>query len=506
MGSETICGISNVTKTFIGVVALRNINLEIAKGEIHGIIGENGAGKSTLMNVLSGVFHPDSGTLEFDGSPVRLKDTRHAQSIGIAMIHQELSLSRHMSVAENIFQGRMLKNKFGFIDQKRMVKESKAYLSSLKVEDIDPKTLVRNLSVSQMQLVEIAKAVSLNARLLIMDEPTSSLTTGEISVLLSIMKSLRANNVSIIFITHKLEEILEVADRITVLRDGAFIDTLKTRDTSIDQLVSLMVGREFERKAHRNFIQDYEGRNVALEVEGLNIGNRVRNASFKLYEGEVLGLTGLVGAGRTELLQGILGMDPISSGTVRVFGKEARIRHPADAIKLGIGMVPENRKEQGMFLKLSVMDNMVMVHLRALSNMLELINKKKTQKISEKYLNDLAIKTPSLAQISQNLSGGNQQKTVIARWLMHSPKILFLDEPTHGIDIGAKAEIYRIIDEMSKRGVAVILLSSELPEVLNLCDRIMVMHHGEIKGILSHKDADQVRIMNLTLEEKQRTA
>ncbi len=506
MGSETICGISNVTKTFIGVVALRNINLEIAKGEIHGIIGENGAGKSTLMNVLSGVFHPDSGTLEFDGSPVRLKDTRHAQSIGIAMIHQELSLSRHMSVAENIFQGRMLKNKFGFIDQKRMVKESKAYLSSLKVEDIDPKTLVRNLSVSQMQLVEIAKAVSLNARLLIMDEPTSSLTTGEISVLLSIMKSLRANNVSIIFITHKLEEILEVADRITVLRDGAFIDTLKTRDTSIDQLVSLMVGREFERKAHRNFIQDYEGRNVALEVEGLNIGNRVRNASFKLYEGEVLGLTGLVGAGRTELLQGILGMDQISSGTVRVFGKEARIRHPADAIKLGIGMVPENRKEQGMFLKLSVMDNMVMVHLRALSNMLELINKKKTQKISEKYLNDLAIKTPSLAQISQNLSGGNQQKTVIARWLMHSPKILFLDEPTHGIDIGAKAEIYRIIDEMSKRGVAVILLSSELPEVLNLCDRIMVMHHGEIKGILSHKDADQVRIMNLTLEEKQRTA
>jgi ABC-type sugar transport system ATPase subunit len=243
-----------------------------------------------------------------------------------------------------------------------------------------------------------------------------------------------------------------------------------------------------------------------LEVEGINVGNRVKNASFKLYEGEVLGLTGLVGAGRTELLQGILGMDAISSGKIRVNGKEVRIKHPADAIKLGIGMVPENRKEEGMFLRLSVLDNMIMVHLRALSNRLEIINRKKTIKIADDYVRDLSIKTPSLFQISQNLSGGNQQKTVIARWLMHEPKILFLDEPTHGIDVGAKAEIYRLIDEMSKQGVAVILLSSELPEVLNLCDRIMVMHHGEIKGILSHKDADQVKIMNMTLEDKLKTA
>jgi len=506
MGGETICRISKVTKTFSGVVALKDVTFDLMKGEIHGIIGENGAGKSTLMNILSGVFHPDMGTIEFDGVPVRFKDTRHAQGVGIAMIHQELSLSLSMTVAENIFQGRMLKNAFGLIDRKRMVRECREHLKSLEVEDIDPRTLVKNLSVSQMQLVEIAKAVSLNAKLLIMDEPTSSLTTGEITVLLAIVKSLRAKDVSVVFITHKLEEILDVADRITVLRDGNFIDTLDRKDTTIDQLVSLMVGRDFERKAHRQFISDYSGRKVALEVEGICVGNRVKNASFKLYEGEVLGLTGLVGAGRTELLQGILGMLPISSGTVRVKGEEVRIRHPADAIKLGIGMVPENRKEQGMFLKLSVLDNMIMVHLRALSSRLQIINKKKVFKIAGEYVDALSIKTPSLSQISQNLSGGNQQKTVIARWLMHGPKILFLDEPTHGIDVGAKAEIYRIIDEMSKNGVSVVLLSSELPEVLNLCDRIMVMHHGEIKGILSHMDADQVKIMSLTLEEKAKTA
>jgi ABC-type sugar transport system ATPase subunit len=506
MGNQTICRISSITKTFSGVVALKDVTLDLAKGEIHGIIGENGAGKSTLMNILSGVFHPDSGTIELDGVPVRFKDTRHAQHLGIAMIHQELSLSLSMTVAENIFQGRMLKNALGFIDRKRMVTECRGHLHSLEVDNIDPKSLVKYLSVSQMQLVEIAKAVSLNAKLLIMDEPTSSLTTSEISVLLSVVTSLRAKGVTIVFITHKLEEILEVADRITVLRDGAYIDTLDRKGTTIDQLVSLMVGRDFERKAHRQFIADYADRPVALEVEGICVGTRVKNASFKLYEGEVLGLTGLVGAGRTELLQGILGMTPISSGTIKVKGKEARIRHPADAIKLGIGMVPENRKEEGMFLRLSVMDNMTMVHLRALANWLQIINRKKVLKVANEYVKNLAIKTPSLSQISQNLSGGNQQKTVIARWLMHGPKILFLDEPTHGIDIGAKAEIYRIIDEMSKQGVSVILLSSELPEVLNLCDRIMVMHHGEIKGILSHKDADQVKIMNLTLEEKARTA
>jgi ABC-type sugar transport system ATPase subunit len=506
MASDIICRFENITKSFVGAVALKGVNFDVRKGEIHAIVGENGAGKSTLMNILSGVYHPDEGQIHFDGAPVRLRDPRHAQHIGIAMIHQELSLCRSMSVAENVYQGRMLKNALGFIDRKRMAVECRKYLSALGVEYIDPYTLVKHLSVSQMQLVEIAKAVSLKARLLMMDEPTSSLTTTEIAVLLKIMRSLKNEGVSILFITHKLEEVLEVADRITVLRDGHYIDTQDTKDTNIDRLVSLMVGRDFERKANRQFYHDYTGREVVLEVENLCVENRVKDASFKLYKGEVLGLTGLVGAGRTELLQGIFGMNRVTSGTVKVRGRAATIRHPADAIKLGIGMVPEGRKEQGMFLKLSVLDNMTMVHLRELANRLTLINKRKRENVANEYVGQLAIKTPSLAQISQNLSGGNQQKTIIARWLMHEPLILFLDEPTHGIDVGAKMEIYRLIDNLSQNGVSIILISSELPEVLNLCDRIMVMHHGEIRGTLSHDEADQVKIMRLTLEEKSRTA
>jgi len=491
---------------FPGVVALKNVSFDIKKGEIHAIVGENGAGKSTLMNILSGVYHPDEGHIEFEGNIVKFRDPRDAQGVGIAMIHQELSLSRSMSVAENIYQGRMLKNAFGFIDRKRMVAECKKYLKSLGVEGVDPRTLVKSLSVSQMQLVEIAKAVSLNARLLIMDEPTSSLTAGEISILLNIMKSLKKDGVSILFITHKLEEVLEIADRITVLRDGNFIETLQKEDATLEKIVSLMVGRAFEKKVHREFIKDYSDREVVLEVQKLSVANKVKDVSFKLYKGEVLGLTGLVGSGRTELLQGIFGMEKVNAGTVLLSGKPVAISHPSDAIKLGIGMVAENRKEQGMFLKLSVQDNMTIVHLKNLANALQFINKKKAREIANHYVKLLSIKTPSLKQIANNLSGGNQQKTILARWLMHEPKILFLDEPTHGIDVGAKAEIYHLIDDLSKMGVSIILLSSELPEVLTLCDRIMVMHHGMLKGILSHQEADQVKIMNFILEDKKEIA
>jgi len=339
-----------------------------------------------------------------------------------------------------------------------------------------------------------------------MDEPTSSLTTGEITLLLKIMKSLKNEGVSILFITHKLEEVLEIADRITVLRDGSYIDTLQKDDATLEKMVSLMVGRNFEKKAHREFIQDYSDREVILEVQNLSSSDRVKNVSFKLYKGEVLGLTGLVGSGRTELLQSIFGMEKMASGKVLINGKEVKINHPADAIKLGLGMIAEDRKEQGMLLKLSVQDNMTIVHLKELSSALQFINKKRSKEISNKYVNLLSIKTPSLKQISKNLSGGNQQKTIIARWLMNQPKILFMDEPTHGIDVGAKAEIYKLIDELSKMGVSVILLSSELPEVLALCDRIMVMHHGQLKGILHHQEADQVKIMSFILENKKEIA
>ena len=496
-----ICKITGVTKTFSGVVALNDVSLSVQRGEIHGIVGENGAGKSTLMNVLGGVFHPDRGVIEFDGAPIRFRDPRDAQRRGVAMIHQELSLSRAMTVADNIFQGRMLTGRLGFVDSRRMVAESRRHLQALGVQNIDPRTLVKELSASQMQLVEIVKAVSLDAKLLIMDEPTSSLTSPEIARLLEIMRGLRSNGVSILFITHKLEEILEVADRVTVLRDGRYVDTLIAREASAQKLVSLMVGRDFERKPHRQFITDTSGREVVLEVEKLCVGSRVRDASFQLYRGEVLGLTGLVGAGRSELLQAILGVEPATSGTIKVHGKRVAIRHPADAIRLGIGMVPENRKEQGMFLRLSVLDNMTMVHLRRLAGPLLFLKGRRAREAASKYVSELSIKTPSLGQVAQNLSGGNQQKTIIGRWLMHGPRILFLDEPTHGIDVGAKAEIYRIIDALSQQGVSIILLSSELPEVLNLCDRIMVMHRGEIRGVLAHDVADPVAIMSLTLEE-----
>ena len=506
MSEDTICRIVNVTKVFPGVIALNNVSFDIKKGEIHAIIGENGAGKSTLMNILSGVYYPDEGHIEFEGNVIKFRDPRHAQHTGIAMIHQELSLSRYMSVAENIYQGRMLTKSFGFIDRKKMISECRKYLTTLGVDNIDPRVLVKYLSVSQMQLIEIAKAVSLNAKLLIMDEPTSSLTTGEITLLLKIMKSLKNEGVSILFITHKLEEVLEIADRITVLRDGSYIDTLQKDDATLEKMVSLMVGRNFEKKAHREFIQDYSDREVILEVQNLSSSDRVKNVSFKLYKGEVLGLTGLVGSGRTELLQSIFGMEKMASGEVLINGKEVKINHPADAIKLGLGMIAEDRKEQGMLLKLSVQDNMTIVHLKELSSALQFINKKRSKEISNKYVNLLSIKTPSLKQISKNLSGGNQQKTIIARWLMNQPKILFMDEPTHGIDVGAKAEIYKLIDELSKMGVSVILLSSELPEVLALCDRIMVMHHGQLKGILHHQEADQVKIMSFILENKKEIA
>lgn len=502
MSENSICRIVNITKTFPGVIALNNVNFDIMKGEIHAIIGENGAGKSTLMNILSGVYYPEHGHIEFDGKIVKFRDTKSAQNVGIAMIHQELSLCEHMSVFENIYQGRMLKNAIGLLDRKRMISKCIKYLKMVGVDYIDPRNLVKNLSVSQKQLVEIVKAVSMNAKLLIMDEPTSSLTTGEISVLLGIMRMLKKEGVSILFITHKLEEVLEIADRITVLRDGNYIETMEKKDATLHKMVSLMVGRNFEQKAHRQFIKDYSDKEVVLEVKNLTIEDRVKDASFKLYKGEVLGLTGLVGAGRTELLQGIFGLNSITSGTIIVKGKPVKIKNPVDSIKLGMGMVPEDRKEQGMFLKLSVLYNMTMVHLKQLSKTI-FINKRKQRKIANEYVKKLNIKTPSLSQIAENLSGGNQQKTIIARWLMHKPQILFTDELTHGIDVGAKSEIYRIIDDLSKSGVSVILLSSELVEVLSLCDRIIVMHHGRIRGILPHDEADQVKIMNLTLENNE---
>lgn len=497
--SEFMCRIQNIVKQFPGVTALKDVGFDVKRGEIHAIIGENGAGKSTLMNVLSGVDPQTSGSIEFDGKPVHFTSPLQAQHAGIAMIHQELSLARYMTVAENIFQGRLLKNRFGFVDAKKMRTESLKALSQLGVDNIDPNALVKKLSISQMQLVEIAKALSLNARMLIMDEPTSALTVGEIQFLLNAMKRFRDNGMSILFISHKLEEVLEVSDRITVLRDGAFIKTLHAKETDLHEMISLMVGRDMGHGIQRNFDPDITKRKVVLEVKSLSVPGKVKDVSFQLHEGEVLGLTGLVGAGRSELLQAIFGVEELSTGEIFMDGKQIQFKNPTDAIGAGIALVPENRKEQGLFLKMSVCDNMTMVHAGSLARY-GFLNMRKTFGVTEKYRDILSVKTPSIQQIVSNLSGGNQQKTIIARWLMHNPKILLMDEPTHGIDVGAKFEIYTLIEQIAKSGVAVILLSSELPEVLSMSDRIMVMHHGELRGILNREEADQVEIMKLTLE------
>ncbi len=501
VANQIICRIRGVKKFFPGVVALKHVGFDIRKGEVHAVVGENGAGKSTLMNILSGVYPPDDGTVEFEGKVVRFSGPREAQESGIAMIHQELSLSPHMPASENVYIGRMPKNRFGFIDRKKMNDDCAMYLRNLGVSHINPKALVKSLSVSEMQLLEIAKAMSLDARMLIMDEPTSSLTAGEVEFLLAIVDSLRKKGVAILYISHKLEEIMRMADQITVLRDGEHVATKPKAEMDEKTMINLMVGRNFDQKAKREFMTDFEGKTPILEVRDLSdMSGKVKNVSFSLHQGEVLGLTGLVGAGRTELLQTIFGAQQMKSGTILVDGREVAIRSTKDAIDLGMALIPEGRKIQGLFLKLDVGDNMVAAHLKHLRNSLGFIDKKSVRVLQDEYMNKLAIKTPSARQIVNNLSGGNQQKTIVARWLMNKPRILFMDEPTHGIDIGAKTEIYRIIDELSKLGVSVILLSSELPEVLSLCDRIMVMHHGELRGVLRHDEADQVKIMSFTLE------
>lgn len=499
---EIICKIDNVTKRFPGVTALSNVSFTIEKGKVHAIVGENGAGKSTLMNILSGVYYADEGAVEFLGAPAVFSQPRIAQMAGIAMIHQELSLAPHMTAAENIFEGRMSKHALGFINFKKVNQDCRELLTRLGITRIDPKTPVKNLSISEMQLLEIAKALSLNAKMLIMDEPTSSLTSTEIEFLHGIINNLRSDGVTTLYISHKLEEVLYIADTITVLRDGWHITTQPKEEMDEKKLINLMVGRQFNQMIQREYMVRYDDKTPLLEVRNLyDTAGRIKNVSFALYPGEILGLTGLVGAGRSELLQAVFGAQKLKGGDIFLNGRKVTINKPGDAVGLGIGLIPEGRKIQGLFLKMPVEDNMVMVYLKRLCYKTGIIKKKKTRELVTGYIEKLSIKTPSINQIVSNLSGGNQQKTIIARWLMNNPKILLMDEPTHGIDVAAKSEIYRIIRDLAQAGVSIILLSSEMIEVLSLCDRIMVMHHGELKGILNHDGADQVKIMSYILDK-----
>lgn len=494
LDNKVLLKIEGISKSFPGVKALDNINFEVLEGEVHAVVGENGAGKSTLMNILSGVYTPDSGKLYFYGKEIYFKDPKHAQDTGIAMIHQELSLAIHLKVMENIYLGRLKRNKLGFVNYKEVYSMCKNELVCLGINDIDPDMLIKELSVSQMQMVEIAKALSFKSKLIIMDEPTSSLTKKESEMLFATIRSLKKSGVSILYISHRMEEIFEISDRVTVLRDGTYISTMNTKDTIPKELVSFMVGREFNRTFHRENKNVCDGEKPILEIQGLSYGKKVNNVSFKLHLGEVVALTGLVGAGRSEVVQTIFGLHKKSYGKIYFNGELIDIKSPTQAIKLGIGLVPEGRKTQGLFLGMKVRENITIANLPRLCKMLFVMKRKEFEK-AEEYISTLRVKTTNMEQQVRNLSGGNQQKTIIARWLLNNPKVLFLDEPTHGVDVGAKSEIYEIINNLAKEGVGIVLISSELPEVLMLADRILVMHNGSITGELKHEEATQEIIM-----------
>jgi len=490
--SGTLLQMKNIHKRFPGVYALKSVNFELKAGEVHGLLGENGAGKSTLMKVLAGIYDVDEGEIYIDGRKVEINDVKDSQKAGVSIIHQELVLVPYMSVAENIFSGREPVGRLGFVKKDEMLAQAQKLLDSFDL-GIDASRLVVDLNIAQRQMVEIARAISFNSKILVMDEPTSSLTEKEVEFLFKTIESLKAKGVGIVYISHRMAELFRITDRITVMRDGQYIGTRVTKETNVDELISMMVGRELTDYYHRTF---HELGEVTLEVKNLTRNGVFKDVSFSLRKEEILGFSGLVGAGRSEIMKAIFGLDPIDSGEIYIEGKKVEIKSPRDAMNLGIALVPENRKDEGLILKSSVGYNMT---LRVLDEFIKFIrvNRAKENEIIDTYVQELGIKTPSRSQSVANLSGGNQQKVVIAKWLAAKPKILILDEPTRGVDVGAKAEIYAIMNNLVQTGVSIIMISSELPEIINMSDRVAVVHNGSIKGILNKDELSQEKIMHL---------
>lgn len=486
---------NNISKSFPGVKALNKVNLSVKPGTVHALMGENGAGKSTLMKCLFGMYSIDEGNVKIEGMDVKLMDVRDGMEHGIAMIHQELQPIRMMSIAENIFLGRYPLKKSGLIDHEQMYKESNLLLKEVGL-DIDSRTLMDKLTVSQMQSVEIAKAISQNAKIIIMDEPTSSLTNREVDTLFSIIDKLKKQNIAIIYISHKIDEILTISDEITILRDGQYVGTWPASEMDNNSIITHMVGRKLKGlfPTKTNKVSD----EVVLRVENLTSPNPLsfKECFFEVKKGEVLGVGGLVGAQRTELMEAIYGMRDVQQGLIKVHGEQVVIKRPQDAIDLGLALVTEDRRTNGIFGVLSVKDNVVISSLDNYMNY-GLINRKKTEKITEESIKSLNIRTPNQDAKIQNLSGGNQQKVILARWLANNPEILILDEPTRGIDVGAKYEIYEIINRLAEEGKSIIMISSEMPELLGVSDRIMVMCEGRVSGFLDGKTATQESVMDL---------
>lgn len=495
--------VENITKKFSGVTALENINMQIAAGEVTAIIGENGAGKSTLMKILSGVYSEYEGRILLKGSVVSFTNPREAQKLGIAIIHQELTLIPCLNITENIFLGRELETRWGELDKKTMRQQTKVLLQKLKL-DIDPDTQVQNLKVGQQQVVEIAKALLTDSDVIIMDEPTSAISDHEVNVLFDIIKDLRNDGKAIIYISHKLDELFRIADSYVVLRDGKMIESGSMAGMKTDDIIHKMVGREI------NLLQKECGkgnRDELLRVSNLSLrypeksqGYLLKNVSFSLCKGEILGIFGLMGAGRTELMEVLFGQHPqLGEGDIYVKGEKKQVKSAADATKSGIALVPEDRKKDGLVLGLDVKKNIELTTLKDMEMATGLLDGVKERNLSEKYINDLKIKTSSPEQIAGSLSGGNQQKIVLAKWLATQPDILLLDEPTRGIDIHAKNEIYKLIVELAEKGMGIIMVSSELPEILAVSDRVLVMSEGEITADFSAECVTEAEILKAAI-------
>lgn len=485
-----------IEKRFPGVHALKSVSFNLHAGEVHALMGENGAGKSTLMKCLSGVYQPDGGDILLNGQAVRITGPGDAQAQGISIIHQELMLMKDLTAAQNVFIGREPKGRFGRLDEAKLNADAAALFSQLNIR-ISPTDPVAGMSVAQQQMIEIAKALSFRSRVLIMDEPTAALTEAEIRELFAMIRRLKAEGVGIVYISHRMDEIKEISDRITVMRDGAYVGTVPAAETPMSQIISMMVGRELTEATVQ--IPDLSGADVALEVKGLTRGRMVRDVSFTLKKGEILGLAGLMGAGRTEVARAIFGADLAEKGEICVNGKPVRIRSTQDAVRAGIGYLSEDRKHQGLALTMDVRSNIGLASMEELTDALGRIDEARLGQIARDFIEKLGIRTPSDRQEVRLLSGGNQQKVVIAKWLLRDCDILIFDEPTRGIDVGAKAEIYRLMTLLAAEGKAIIVISSELPEVLRLAHRIAVMCEGRITGILPG-GASQEQIMALATQ------
>lgn len=485
----------NINKSFPGVRALKDVSLSLQRGEVRALIGENGAGKSTLMKILSGVYQADSGQIFWEGKETKIHSTTEAADMGISIIYQELNLMPNMSILENIFLGREYKKARFLMDFKKAAQEARVYADMVGL-NLDVHTLVQDLSIAQRQMVEVAKALSMHAKLIVMDEPTSSLTDRETEILLNVVRKLRDSGVTVVFISHRLSELFEIADRISVLRDGESVGTVEVKDCSEERLIAMMVGRSLE-DIYPKF--DTKIGEVVLEARHLQAGAMVQDVSFQLRKGEILGFAGLVGAGRSEVMRAIFGVDRLESGEIYVDGQRLTLRSPADAIRAGLGLVPEDRKLLGLILDMSVRENVTLACLRE-EMQKGILKESREEEITQQYIEQLGIKTPGQEQKVLNLSGGNQQKVVIGKWLATHPKILILDEPTRGIDVGAKKEIHELMSRLAATGVGIIMISSEMPEVLGMSDRVIVMHGGRICGELSREEANQEHIMGLILE------